>query len=855
VTSLITGTVTFLFTDIEGSTPILHRLGSAEYSKALEAHNRLLREHFGRGVEVSTEGDSFFYVFASVPDALAAALAGQRALAGHDWPDGGNIRVRMGIHTGEGTLGGDNYIGPDVNKASRIAAAAHGGQILVSSATKMLGGSVAEGSFRDLGEHHFKGIPEAENIFQLVVSDLSSDFPPIRSLEVRPNNLPAPPTGFIGREREASELIELVGESRLTTVTGPGGAGKSRLALHVATRIQDRFPGGVFYVTLDGVGDPGLVVATIASSCSVREEEGRSTIDALVDRFARSASLLVLDTFEHVLAAAPRVGELLSRAPLLRVLVTSQALLRIQGERAYPLPPLSPEEAVDLFVARVRDTDPVFSPDDEGRLLVETLVRELDCFPLALELAAARVRLFGLSDLVGRITEHLALGRSTLAGVPERQRTLMSAIRWSYDLLDDEERRALAELAVFENAFVLEAAEAVLSSDEKIERVASLFDKSLLQRQVSRGEVRFNMLDSIRTFGLSQLAEMGGEMAARGRHAAYYARLGESALVDLEGPGQDVLLDRYSEEFDELRSVVRHGVETADPDDALIAVGGAWRFYHRRGHLNEGVADLRRLLAIPVPARHGRAVGLNALAALVYWQGRYEEAISIYQELLTLARELGERPLEAEAWSSLGFTYAHVGELEKEQAAAEEAKRIFEELGEFERARRATAAHAFTVWVSGDLDNAKRLWTEVETMFSEVGDQAELLQTRVALAVVTHQMGGTAEALQAFQPILRGQMELHDVTGATMSLEFMAPVLATVDPVRAVLLEAAGARLRDDLGGGLIPDQIDVPAAAETAAESLDDSEIERLHREGGELTLEEAVNLALEVIEDISKR
>ncbi|MGB8360451.1 MAG: adenylate/guanylate cyclase domain-containing protein [Acidimicrobiia bacterium] len=846
MTSLLTGTVTFLFTDIEGSTAILNRLGPDAFSSVLDHHNRLLREQFARGVEVSTEGDSFFYVFASAPDALAAVLAGQRALVGHDWPDGGNIRVRMGLHTGEGTLGGDNYVGIDVNKASRIADAAHGGQILVSSVTRMLGGSFGEVGFRDLGDHRFKGIPDAEKVYQLVVPDLTSDFPPIRSLELRPNNLPAPPSGFVGRERETAELSGLLENSRLVTVTGPGGAGKSRLALHVATQIQDRFAGGVFYVTLDGIGEADLVLPTIASACSVIEEEGRPTIDAVADRLDQQGSLLVLDTFEHVLGAAPRIGELLSKAPSLRTLVTSQALLRVRGEKAYPLPPLDQEEAVELFVARVRDTDSGFALDEASRAQVETLVRRLDCYPLALELAAARVRLFGLSDLVERISQHLASGASALVGTPERQRTLLAAIRWSYDLLTPEEQRALAELSVFESPFVLEAAEAILSSGDKIELVASLFDKSLLQRHISKGEVRFNMLDSIRLFGLERLAEMGAEADTRSRHGAYYAELGETALASLEGPGQDVLLDRLSEEFDELRAVVRNSLETGDPDDALTAVGGAWRFYHRRGHLLEGVEDLRQLLAVPANPGRPRAVGLNGLAALIYWQGRFEEAASAYHQLMALAQELGERILEAEALSSLGFTYAHLGRYDEQLVAAAEARRIFEDMGEVARARRATTAHAFSVWVSGDLELAERLWAEAEQMFVEVGDRAELLQTRVAQAVLAHQLGRTTEALDDFGPILQGQMDLGDVTGSIMTLEFMAPVLATVDPARAVILEAAGARLRTELGGGITPDQVGVPAATETARESLDEPEIERLRRESEDLSLEEAVALAL---------
>lgn len=756
----------------------------------------------------------------------------------------------MGLHTGEGTLGGDNYVGLDVNKASRIAGAAHGGQILISSVTRMLGGSVADVGFRDLGDHRFKGIPDPENVHQVVVSDLTADFPPIRSLEVRPNNLPAPPSGFVGRERETSDLTDLIADSRLVTVTGPGGAGKSRLALHVAIQIQERFVGGVVYVPLDGIGEPDLVLPTIASACSVIEEEGRPTLEALAERLGQQGTLLVLDTFEHVLAAAPGVGELLSRVPSLRMLITSQALLRVQGERVYPLPPLDQDEAVELFSARVRDTDPGFALDEASRGQVETLVHRLDCYPLALELAAARVRLFGLSDLVERISQHLASGASALAGTPERQRTLLAAIRWSYDLLTPEEQRALAELSVFEGPFVLDAAEAILSSGDKIELVASLFDKSLLQRQISRGEVRFNMLDSIRLFGLDRLAEMGAEAECRRNHAAYYADLGEAALATLEGPGQEVLLDRLSGEFDELRAVVRHGLETGEPDDALTAVGGVWRFYHRRGHLLEGVRDLKRLLAIPASAGRSRAIGLNGLAALTYWQGTFDEAVAVYQELLAVARESGERLLEAEALSSLGFTYAHLGRYEEQHSVAEEARGIFDELGEGERARRVTAAYAFSVWASGDLALAEQLWAEAERMFVEVGDRAELLQTRVAVAVVAHQLGRAEEALDAFGPILQEQMGLRDVTGAIMTLEFMAPVVATVDPARALMLEAAGARLRRELGGGVTPDQVGVPSATDTAAESLDGPEMERLRRESEEMTLEDAVALALRILE-----
>jgi predicted ATPase/class 3 adenylate cyclase len=556
---LPTGTITFVFTDIEGSTRLLDRLGE-RYRSVLEDHQRLLRRAFTGGVEVSTEGDSFFVVFTSAPMAVAAAVEAQRTLSAHPWPDEAQIRVRIGLHTGEAQLGADNYVGVDLHRAARIASAGHGGQIVLSASTHALVEATApEGvRFRDLGEHRLKDLPRPEHLFQVVAEGIETEFPPLRTMGARPNNLPVQLTSFIGRGRELEEVMAALESTRLLTLTGPGGSGKTRLAIRTAQELLPRLEDGAFFVALAPISDPALVVPTMAQALGVSEKADRAPLDALTDHLQHSDVLLVLDNFEQVLDAAGEVGQLLTTTERLRVLATTREPLGLSGEREYPVPPLglpdvdalpsldalSQFEAVRLFVDRATAVKPDFAVTNENAPAVAEICARLDGLPLAIELAAARVKILTPQSILQRLEHSLGFLAVGTRDVPNRQRTLRDAIAWSHDLLDPEEAALFARLSVFRGGFSLEAVERVGNPADELgidtlEGVASLANKSLArQAETGTDEPRFFMLETIREFAAERLAASADAEEIARRHAAFFLDLAERAEPELTGPDQ-----------------------------------------------------------------------------------------------------------------------------------------------------------------------------------------------------------------------------------------------------------------------------------------------------------------------------
>ena len=469
-----TGTVTLLFSDVEGSTRLLDELGTERYADVLVEHRVVLREAFERhaGFEVGTEGDSFFVAFARAQDAVAAAAEAQQALASAALVSGFGLRVRMGVHTGEPLLVGSDYVGIDVHLAARIAAAGHGGQVLVSRATRML----VDAELADLGEHRLKDFPEPVWIFQLG----EERFPPLKTISN--TNLPRPASSFVGREREVAEVVELlqVG-ARLVTLSGPGGSGKTRLAVESAAELVPEFRNGVFWVGLAALRDPALVAETVAQTLGAK--------DGLAEHIGERELLLLLDNFEQVVEAAPGLGSLLESCPNLRLLVTSRELLRIRGEVDFPVPPLAGSEAVELFCIRSR-----LVPSEE----IAELCARLDDLPLAVELAAARTSVLSPAQILERLSQRLDLlrgGRDAEA----RQQTLRATIEWSYELLTEEEKRLFAGLSVFAGGCTLEAAESVCDAD--LDTLQALVEKSLIRF----ADGRFWMLETISEFALERL--------------------------------------------------------------------------------------------------------------------------------------------------------------------------------------------------------------------------------------------------------------------------------------------------------------------------------------------------------------
>lgn len=585
-----TGTVTFLFTDIEGSTQLWERHPEA-MKVALARHDALLRQAIeaNNGYVFKTVGDAFCAAFPTTPDALTAALAAQRALFAESWGEVGSIRVRMALHTGAAEERDGDYFGQPLNRVARLLSAGHGGQTLLSLASQeLVRDHLPPGAeLRDLGERRLKDLIRPERVFQLIIPDLPAEFAPLKTLDYRPNNLPAQATPFIGREREVGAVRKelLRSEVRLLTLTGPGGTGKTRLSLQAAADLLDDFTDGVFFVPLALVGDPALVAPTIAHTLNVNEVGGKPLLELLKDHLRDKQLLLVLDNFEQVTAAAPLVGELLIAAPRLKVMITSREVLHVYGEHDYPVPPmtlpdpmhlpplerLAQYEAVQLFIERAQAAKTDFVITSENAPAVAEICVQLDGLPLAIELAAARVRLFSPQAMLARLEHRLKFLTGGARDLPARQRTLRGAIEWSYELLDADEQTLFRRLAVFVGGCMLEVAEAVCNArnDLAIDVLAgleSLADKSVLEQEEMSDEPRFRMMETIREFAMERLEESGEAEPLRRRHAEMHLLLAEQARSELGGPRATVYLDRLEVEHDNLRAALAWSLEHTNED-------------------------------------------------------------------------------------------------------------------------------------------------------------------------------------------------------------------------------------------------------------------------------------------------
>ena len=812
---LPSGTVTFLFTDVEGSTKLLHELGPEGYAQALAEHRRVLREAFARhrGLEVDTQGDAFFVAFPTAPGAIAAAADAQRELA---------IPVRMGIHTGTPYVAEEGYVGPDVNRAARIAACGHGGQVLVSASTAAL---VTVDGLRDLGEHRLKDLSAPERIYQLG----DGDFPPLKSLHQ--TNLPIPATPFLGRERELAEIGELLGREdvRLLTLTGPGGTGKTRLALQAAGAATDSFPHGVWWVPLAPLRDPALVLESAAHALGAKE--------GLAEHIADKRLLLLFDNFEHLVAAADELPGLLAACPRLQVLATSRELLQLPGEQAYPVPPLEPDEGSEFFLARARAVKPDFHADGA----VSELCARLDNLPLALELAAARVRMISPEQLLERLATRLDLLKAG-RGVDPRQQSLRATIEWSYELLAGEEQKLFARLSVFRGGCTLEAAEAVCDADLNV--LQSLVDKSLVR--VRDGE-RFWMLETIREYAAERLEESGEAAELRRRHAAHLLALAHELAP--HAPVEKEWLEMLDREHDNIRAALDGLPGQGDAELALELAESLWRFWKMAGHQSEGRRRFETLLAAvpsPTPVR-GHA--LNAAAGMAVETAEYAAGRRYAEEALAIHRGRDDAWGIARALYMLGYAAIESGDFETALPLFEEIVRRMSELGHEQYAGMATFNLGWACEELGQVERAKEL--AVENLRRAQAIRSPTLEAAAldTLAGFEHDDGRFDSALELRRRSLRLSRELGDVQHVLDSLSRVANTHAHAGRGElAARLLSASLALHEDAGLSLpLYQERRRDEMLNILREQLDDAAFADASAEGRRLSLDEAVALALE--------
>ncbi|MBA2597282.1 MAG: hypothetical protein H0V00_11740 [Chloroflexia bacterium] len=875
---LPSGTVTFLFTDIEGGTALWER-DRAAMATAVERHHTLLRAAIEthHGVLVKIVGDGIQAAFSTALDAVAAALDAQRSLVRERWSVAdGILAVRMAVHTTAAVPEGRDYLAPGLNRLARLMSAAHGGQVLLTLVTQNLARDALppNASLRDLGEHPLRDLYELQRVFQLLHPDLPADFPPIRSLAIGPNNLPVQLTPFLGREEQVARVVDLLSREdvRLLTITGPGGVGKTRVALQAAADVLEDFPDGVWFVDLSVLDDPTLVPPAIAAVLGVREE-GSGLAERLAGVLGGKRLLLVLDNFERVLEAASFVTRLLARAPGANLLVTSRAPMHTSGEQEYSLAPfLLPDpahlppleqvlqfDAVRLFAERAKAVKPDFTVTTANASAIAGICHRLDGLPLAIELAAALVRLLSPQALLMRLEKRLPLLTRGTRDVPARQQTMRDAIGWSHDLLTREEQSLLHRLAVFSGGCTLEAAAAVADPESSIDvfdGIASLVDKSLLRQEEAEGEPRFRMLETVREFALERLEEGGKGEVSRGRLAAWCLALVQEAQPEIIGgsmqPRWVVLLDN---ELPNIRVAVNWLLERGEGRTALRLLTAAEDYWSRRRPNN---VELCRWLtaalaaAAEAPAAD-RTVAHYLLALVNSTLGNDEDAAQHAQLLLRAARESGEPAALGLAQYGVGMVWEFRGDGGRAAAALSEAVPLLQAAGNAVLAAWAQADLADILVWRGDLEVGVPMLDEALARLRQTGSDWLILlvlnqrgHAALAQGDLPRAAGCFTESITVAQTIQQTRATL----GAVHGLAGVA--LALGQPERAARLLGAVEAAREALGMGRITQKHHGERITADTRAALEAADFERARSAGRELTLEEATTEALQTAESL---
>jgi len=872
---LPSGIITFLFTDIEGSTQLLQAIGP-RYERVLDDHHRLMRDAVGKhnGIEISTEGDAFFVAFTSPVDGLLAAAAAQRAFTHYAQEVALELRVRMGLHTGEGKIVGDNYGGLDVHRAARISSAAHGGQVVISETTRVLTEPLLGEGVRlmDLGEHRLKDLDQPEHLYQLCIEGLRSEFPPLRSLASRPNNLPVILTTFVVRDREATKIRALLDSNRLVTLTGPGGTGKTRLSLQIAADLLSDFEDGVFVVWLATVGDPELVPSTIAEALGLREQGLRPMEDIVKMYLSGKRMLLVLDNFEQVISAAPLVAELLITSPHLRIMVTSRAALRISGEQEYPVPPmtlpnpdevppldtLSQYEAVALFTQRAKAVNPDFEITDRNAASITEICWRLDGLPLAIELAAARVRLLRPEQIADKLRGGLAILSGGARDLPARQQTLRNAIAWSYELLDESIARFFRRLSVFVGSWTLESADAICNPDgelqvDTLEAIEALADVNLIRlMEADEGEARLRMLQTIREFALELFRPTEDFELVRRRHAEHFL-----GFVDDHAPkltAQIEAIRAVELDYDNIRAALRWTLDRSAAEPGLHMGARLWRFWMLRSHLAEGRRWLTEFLALPeaaAPTVH-RAQAVMALGSVTYWQNDYDPTRRSYQEALEIFRSLDDSRGMMEALYNSAFPFLIQKDAARARSLYEESRRLADELNDEQGLANAAWGLAMCALRERRLDEARALGTEALEKFTSMGNTFGASLARFVFFQIARFTGDRPEAYRMLLGFQDDADDLGDISSTQGSLELLSGLeLESGHFEEATKLMGAAETLREEYGGGSPPPLIEAEDPRPVVREILGDARTQELWDEGRAMSPEEATSYLRKIVEN----
>ena len=804
--SMPSGTVTLLFTDIASSTLLLERLGDT-YAVLLRDHHRLLSEAVAAhgGSHVDAAGDGLFVSFPTARAGLLACIDAQRAIAAHEWPEGVEVRVRMGLHTGEPMSAATGYVGMDVHRAARICAAGHGGQILLSEAAHALIGTAVPDDVRllDLGEHRLKDLATPIRLYQVAAPGLETDFPPVRSLETLPNNLPRQLSSFVGRVQEVADAESRLGTTSILTMTGPGGVGKTRLALEVGAHLSDSYADGVWFIELGTVNEAAMISDAIASALLPKQAKA-ADIEALVAALTKRQALLILDNCEHLLdPVAEVVDELLRHCPDLRIMATSREGLGIAGESLMPVPSLSlPDpgetrsregrerlsacDAVRLFLERGRAVQPDFALTDENADAIAQICLRLDGIPLAVELAAARVRALPPQQIAARLDHRFRLLTGGSRTALPRHRTLRAAMDWSFDLLSTPEQSLLARLSVFAGSFSLEAAEAIATGgevvgDEMIDLLAHLVDKSLLMPESVSTDARYRMLETIRDYAQERLVASGEAPTVYSHHRDWFAALVEQARAGFfAGPEQASWLARLSDDHDNLRAALQWSHD--DPVGAsaeLSLASGLWRFWEIRGHLAEGSAWLERALARTggeVSTR--RASAMTGAGVLAVQRGDLPAAAALHEASLLLHRELGDPQGVAAACNNAASVALELGRVERARELYREAVEVTVAGGDLKSVAFTYMNLADLSIREGDAVEAERLYGQALETFETFGDAWGTAQATARLAHASRQRGEPAQARGRFEDALALYRRLSDGRGEARMLAGLGDVAA-----------------------------------------------------------------------------